>query len=615
MSITQVCRRPVGVVPVLLGCFLVLVISPLGAMQETKRVADPAPHNLADCFSSDCTIYLEIPQPRAVVKEVLEHPVVSSFLDSPLGRQTLRGPQVLQLKVAIGMVEGQSGMEWQELLSSLTGRGLAAGFSAEGGSFGLLARAEDEAVLRKTIGSALAFVEGQARQSGEEVPFRVEENPLGKLAIFQQLVIGRNHADWVVANNRTVALELLERLGGAGGSKDGSLASGSEFQAAVLGKREGTDLWAFANLEQIRGMGAAQELFSGMAENPAAELIVGGLLENLKDSDWAAGMLQIEATGVSLGLETDHDQSRISEARGYFFGPTGKGAAPEWVGSEGMLANISAWRDLAGWWLAKEDLFDEGVVAQLVQADSQISTLFSGLDFGGEVLGSLEPGLQILVSRQVWSENRNPGLKLPGFALTGRLRDPAQMGRRFKVAFQSVMGFVNLGIAEQGQPQFDVDTSTTASGCICSSRVFPEPDAPRDLVVYNFSPTLIVDGDRLILSSTAELAESLQKQMQAGGNDEPEAPMDSDAADAGAAVATNTRMELDLTALSEVLAENREGLVAQNMLQNGHDREKAEAEVDGLLSLSRLLKTFGARLDVGNDRLTVDFHLGFEAGR
>jgi hypothetical protein len=178
------------------------------------------------------------------------------------------------------------------------------------------------------------------------------------------------------------------------------------------------------------------------------------------------------------------------------------------------------------------------------------------------------------------------------------------MGRRFKNAFQSALGFVNIGLTEQGQPQFDVNTQTTPNGCICTSQVFPEAGAPRNLMVYNFSPTLVVEGDRLILSSTAGFAE----QLKLAAANQPSSQ--EDPAATGKRVA-NTVVRLDLRGIVSLLDANRAALVANNMMEKGHDRVAAEGEIGVLLDVARLFHDLEIRLENGEGRLGLVTRIGF----
>ncbi len=576
-------------------------------LAQSGKTGVPDLNGMAALAPADAVAFLEIRRPGDLIDTVISHPAVLSALETKAGREALQSPQYLAFRVGLGLMEGAVGSDWQSLARHLTANGMMVSAGGDFRSFILVAQSDDEALLRKTMGTIFDFVGNQAKQSGQKSPFRIEETASGKLAVFDGFTVGRTGADLVVTESRAATERVLKSLAGRGADSGNSLAKNEKFLGASQATSGQHAVWMYLDLESARNRNAAEKLFSGMADNPAAELIVGGVLENLRDSDWALASLDLSHQALSMNLTTEHDPASVRPAREYFFGPDGRASADPLVDTSGMVASVTAWRDLSGWWLSKEELFDEGTVAGLVQADSQISTLFAGLDFGGEVLGALQPGIQLVADQQEYAEGFRPAIRLPSFALTGKLKDPKEMGRKFKNAFQSVMGFVNYGLSDQGLPQFDVNTSNTASGSVCSSQMVPDSDVPADLLVHNFSPTLMVVGDRLIISSTMALAEKIAGQDLAGLAESRRGSGDS-------GTATNTLIEIDLQQVSSALAENRESLVAQNMLENGHDRKTADAEIDGLLALAGLLKSFEARLGVGPKSMTADLNLEFFPG-
>jgi hypothetical protein len=73
---------------------------------------------------------------------------------------------------------------------------------------------------------------------------------------------------------------------------------------------------------------------------------------------------------------------------------------------------------------------------------------------------------------------------------------------------------------------------------------------------------------------------------------------------------TNTLLEIDGAALFQTLLDNREQLVAQNMLEEGHSKEEAEGEIDMLLSILTLFKAAHLELRFSS-RAELNVHLEF----
>jgi hypothetical protein len=258
--------------------------------------------------------------------------------------------------------------------------------------------------------------------------------------------------------------------------------------------------------------------------------------------------------------------------------------------------SLSAYRDLGEFWASAPELFDDNINAKFSEVDGTLTTLFAGRDFGQEVLGSLRPEVQIVVARQKLpqADLPAPDIKLPAFAAIHRLKDEAKMRRSLKVSFQSLIGFLNVAGAQNGQPPLELSSETIEGGEMIVGQYLPpvDPeDAQRGKINYNFSPTAAFVGDKLIISSTKALAVELAASAQAEQRDQP----------AGAAQ-VNTQSRLNSSALRLVLEDNREQLIAQNMLEKGHSREEAEKEIGALLEILSWVRHTGVRLS-HDDRL------------
>jgi hypothetical protein len=248
-------------------------------------------------------------------------------------------------------------------------------------------------------------------------------------------------------------------------------------------------------------------------------------------------------------------------------------------------------------WLRAGDLFDEQTNDQLAEADSNLSTVFAGRDFGEEILGSLEPQIGLTVVRQSF-ENKTPvpAIKLPAFALVMKLRDPETMRSELRRTFQSAIGFFNIVGAQQGNPLLEMDMQKNGDVDMITSRYLPakkDKDSTSAPIIFNFSPSVGFVGDRFILSSTAELAQQLA-----------EAPS-TETLKAG----VNTSLKLLVPAISESLADNREQLISQNMLEEGHSREEAEAAIGLLFEIVQCFKGAWMNLERVDQQLSLGLSL------
>ncbi len=270
-----------------------------------------------------------------------------------------------------------------------------------------------------------------------------------------------------------------------------------------------------------------------------------------------------------------------------------------------MLVSLTTYRDLSQFWAAAPDLFDDATQAKFEQADSQLAPLFSGRDFARDFLGSFAADIQLVATRQHFDGGKQPSpdIKLPAFALVFRLNAPEKVRRSLKASFQSIVGFANVAGSQFGQPQLELESAKQGDTELVTATYLPPDDGDAKQagkINYNFSPAMALIADRFILASTQSLARELAELV----------PKESSSAQDTTGRTTNTRIVSDLRVAKDVLSDNRPQLIAQNMLEKGHDREQAEREIGILLELLGYLR--GAALELSSDQQAIRLDLGID---
>jgi len=362
--------------------------------------------------------------------------------------------------------------------------------------------------------------------------------------------------------------------------------------------------WAFLRMGPVRAKGANNPVFdkSAKSDNPVAELLFGGLVGPLRNAPYVTASLKLREQGVKLTVSSPNDPAWVPEGRAFFFAQTGQGGADKPLKPKGTVLSISTYRDLAAWWEAGPDTYNEGVAAKMAQADSGLSTFLGGKSFGTDILGSFAPQIQFVVARQDYKAAGvpQPSIRLPAGALVLRLREKqaakVDIKKHFRVAFQSIVALGNLDGTSKGRPLLDMMTERRGKAEILYATYEPpaegegagaeaadakpqatgkEPGAAgakaaeKD-IYYNFSPALVLSSDRVMLCSTKQIADELADLAAAAGTEK---------------VAQNTLVEISPRPIADLLRENREQLVAQNMLEKGHARDEAEKEIDVFVAL------------------------------
>ena len=213
----------------------------------------------------------------------------------------------------------------------------------------------------------------------------------------------------------------------------------------------------------------------------------------------------------------------------------------------------------------------------------------------------------MVVARQKFAEGQpTPAIQLPAFGLVAELKDPEKMQADLRRTFQSLIGFLNIVGAMNGQPQLDLDMEKAEAAQFVTSSYLPDPNAKvqQSLKInYNFSPSIAFAGSRFVVAST----KALRPHSGDGKRDrstcqrcltESSIPMP-------CCVSTRCEKSSPITVVQ---------LVAQNMLKDGHSKEEAESE-SGIVGIGRLVRS--PRVIAGHDakRVARVARFGDETGR
>ncbi len=547
----------------------------------------------ADFLPATTAIYLHIEKPSELIDTIESHPVVNHVLEMKQVKALMGTPQFAMAMVGRGFLETQLEESLLNALKENTTNGLWMGVDTKTNGVILIVRAKEEARLKRVAGTILNLVKTTAAGDGKKAPFKRVDYRDAVAAQFDEFMVTR-YGNWLAVTNKPDLAKAFvdNQIDGV----DSPLSNQPWFKDASA-KRGDSDVWAAFDMQTIRNVADNKEAFIGRTDNPGIELIFGGVLDALKHSPVAFAELDINEQ-IDFSLAAPFDAQWATEAREFFFGKELGGLAPKSLMPENMIASLTSYRDIGLWWLSKEELYAENVIAQLAQTDSQLSTIFSGMSFGEDVLGSLEPGVQIIVTENTYDENYVPDVKLPAFALVGKLKDPKQMQRKLKIAFQSVIGFANINLGMNGQPQLEVETEKIGDTKFSSASYFFEEGNEEGLLLFNFAPTVAFHDSNLILSSHRELAVELAELVANQHADQLED--------------SNTQLKLDGKMLHRILSANSESLIAQNMLEEGNDRETAAQQIEILLLAAELLRDAEIDYRVSDEEMKLHFSMRFE---
>jgi hypothetical protein len=533
----------------------------------------------------------------------LEHPVVVGIQKTEAFKKLWRTPEALQLRGGITIAEFALGMKLDRLAQSLTTGGAYLAIDKDTKGVALLLSTEGEEWLTDYLEKGLGFLRKDAKSKGNPDPVK-EAEYRGFRGYKIQNAVFAQAGEWLILSNEGETLKaILDRKLDRGPSlsdvdwyrraeqvlvqRD---SSGEASDSAVgiddsVGTfRSSAQAYAMVDWKSLRELAKGNDLFRGQAKDFGAELLLGGWLSVFSNADVGLGTFGFGEKGMEMRFWAPTESSWFGDARLHYVGPEARGRAPKEFeqGAFASLASMGTYRDLSQLWLRAGDLFDQNVNDQLAQADATLTTLFSGRDFGEDILGAIEPEIRMVVSEPRTSSEGDlqPALRLPGFALVGKLKGEGKLQRELKRTFQSFVGFLNVAGAQEGQPQLELGSEAGESGSIYWAQYVmdEEKDYSSGLPIqFNFEPTIAFVGDLVVLSSQRELAKTLTEQLAKPSGD-------------GTDSEHQTWMSLDVAALQRVLEMNSNSLIAQSMLENGKTRVEAKRDLERISTVMELFE-------------------------
>lgn len=543
----------------------------------------------AELFPPSTVIYAELSNAEELAETIYEHPLRARIEAMPAYQQFTQSAQFRQIEQGRTMAEGMIGMPIRQAIETFLAQGASVGFDAQSESFAAIIRGKDAKTMRELRDKALALVslarEGTTVTKVEYRGIEAHRAEDIRLAVHEDRMLLTNSSD--------LGKAIIDRMLDGGES----LAGHSGYQEAKATQPEGATLWAFADVETIRSSGAAEAIYEQQIDNPVLEALVGGIQSNLQQTSYATATIVADKQHVSIELSTPHQTDWVPEEREYYFGSDGNGRAPAIATPDETLFTLSTYRDLSEMWLRAGDLFGPETNDQFAQADAGLTTIFAGRDFGEEILGSLSPEIAFIATRQDFTgRNPIPALKLPSFAIIAELRDPEKMRRELRRTFQSTVGFFNVVGAMNGLNQLELDIEKLDDGAEVVTASYVAEDGQEEAtdapLQFNFSPSVGFSGNRFVLASEIGLAKTLTSAEET----------EQDSTD-------NTWSSLNAETLREVLRDNREQLIANNMLEEGNDRDEAEAAIDLLLDAVGFFEDLSLRLRHVDDHLKFSLQL------
>ncbi len=564
----------------------VVALAALGLLWP-REVAAQDPPPATQWVPGEAVLSLELTRPEAVLDLVLDEEVAAFVTGLPVWQDFEASGKLMELENLVNYLEFSVGTDWRDILARLTGGGITFAVGP-GGTVVLVVEAADEHIVTKLHDFFLEIARSEATKAGE--PDRVEHEEHGDVDVWSfngeeaHAILGKR---FVLSNRREGLRAVLELRDGL---RTESLAAKATYQAATKAAGPEAAVRAYVDLEALKQAPDIARALEQGRQNPMIALLFAGAVDSLRESTWLASALHVERDELVLRALADGAVADPASPAAFAL-PTGSGEGPRPnLEVPNRIAALTAWRDLHRFYAAKDELFPDRS-SGLIFFENMMGIFFSGRDLTDEVLAETRPEIRLVVAEQTYDPAiGTPDVQFPAFAAVLGLRDPDAFGEVVEEGWQKALGLINFTRGQEALPGLIIDRGvqgdtefTVAYFSTSAPDVEDRAHLPQR---FNIRPSVAMPGDWLILSSTEELARDLIDALDAESASEV-SPLDAD-----------TLLELDGAPLASIVDANYEAMVRNNMLEEGHTREEAEAAIDLLATVARLVESLA--IEVGS---------------
>ncbi|MCA9320265.1 MAG: hypothetical protein KDB53_06005 [Planctomycetes bacterium] len=224
-------------------------------------------------------------------------------------------------------------------------------------------------------------------------------------------------------------------------------------------------------------------------------------------------------------------------------------------------------RDLATFWRNRFDIFPESGHQGLAEFSQAMNAVFAGFPFEDVVKG-LAPGITLIVDGADLPAGHAPEVGIPSFGIVLESTLDRERLERLECAFQTAIGIINAGAPEEHRQPYLLSQETRDGIRLNSARLMNDPIHGRLGVEYNFEPSFVAKGSRLVFASRPGLAWRLI----VGEEDQGD-------------IASIDEIILPLAGVRSFVDRNLEYLVNQTMIEDGLTEPEAAAQIQGILKL------------------------------
>ncbi|MDH3584912.1 MAG: hypothetical protein OER86_11935, partial [Phycisphaerae bacterium] len=275
--------KPGKTVRVALSLVLVLLL-PIGAGLA-------APKAFPELLPRSSIAYLEVTQPAQILSFVLDGPLWQQLWSYDFVRVAFaRDDRMTQLRQVVRVFEAKLGMKWRPMLERLVAGGLGVVVDPSTGGVVVILRSSSKDLPDRLRDAFVELARQDAVSKGRGDPVRVSEYRGVSAYRVGPVHFANLDRGLIITNQGELGKTVIDNHLGQGTM---TLAGDEGFQRAAANRSGKRAAWSFLRLDRLRQLGVGPKLQADRSDNPAAELILGGVLSAFAQARYATGELLV----------------------------------------------------------------------------------------------------------------------------------------------------------------------------------------------------------------------------------------------------------------------------------------------------------------------------------
>lgn len=562
--------------------------------------AEPPPDPLR--FFPESTVAVGvIEKPQALVDYILDYLSWPEVKGLEGVKEVLDSTNVRRFMQLVGHLERELGQPWSSWFPSLTRHGMALGALPRAGSkdaavVGVIQG--DNAKLTekfRTLLIDLAAQELARQESPDRYVSRVYRGVTAH-AIEKKFYVVVLDSALVFSNHGETLKQIVDRYQDQATT---SVRNNPRLAQAMSSRGKDCAAWGWLDV-RVAKYAATGELPEGLrlpGNDPIPLVLLGGYFDVVRRADWMLVDLAWDGPDVVLNARLNAGRKSLHEAVAGHVYPAGEPGCLPLLAPPGTIYSNTFYMDMASFHQRRSKLVNEKVVKEFDEFDKRSRPVLFGRAFSELLAATGTRHRFVMATQQNLPYDIRPKTIHPSYAFVLDLRDPEGFMRMAEAPLRSI-GLI-------GSFNFSMKLSeSTHQGCKVVTYRFADNEKNRSQdagFLFNFTPSFVRVGHRLVLSSTQELAQALVEEL----NQEAEPTPSADAA--------NARHRLNWSGLGE-FAKAYQGLaVAQHVMQFGGTTDDGEREFARFLRLFQRLGTAEAAQFFEPDQFRLEMRTRFQA--